>query len=134
MDYNKQATDFLASCKVEFKAVKAVPQKSPLWAEDGNHGTHWSITLTKDANRKIEFSFWSSIKDKEDALKSSPTAYDVLAGIYTPVDTFKDFCDSYGYDEDSRKAEHTYHEVMALNKKLESIFSEKELQALQEIQ
>jgi len=41
-----------------------------------------------------------------------PTAYDILACLtkYDPG-TFEDFCDNFGYDTDSRKAEKTYFAV-----------------------
>jgi len=41
-----------------------------------------------------------------------PTDYDILSCIekYTYAD-FKDFCDNFGYDEDSRKAYKTYEAV-----------------------
>lgn len=155
MDYNKQATDFLESSVVEFLAVRAVPQMSPRWAKDGRHGTNWSITLRKYTERhegdwksfvsytglkkEIQFFFWSSIKSKEDAIHShtgekKPKAYDVLAGLYMRTEDFDDFCSSFGYSTDSREAEATFKEVQELNKKLESIFTEQELEALNEIQ
>lgn len=159
MDYNKQAKDFLESCGVLFIAEKAIPQKSPRWSKDGKHGTHYSITLGKlkekpsatvsywgDAKDNlihcstvIEFSFWNSLEakrkvDYHESKSDKPREYDVLAGIYTPVDSFEDFCSNFGYDTDSREAEATYHEVVELNKKLESIFTSEELEQLQEIQ
>ncbi len=157
-DYNKQAEDFLVSCKVEYKAEKAVPQTAPRWSKDGRHGTQWSITLTKYENQNradediarvkffyhkplktIQFFFWSSIKSKEDTEhryqgEKKPEAYDVLAGLYIPVDSFEDFCANFGYSEDSREAEATFKEVQELNKKLESIFTSEELERLSEIQ
>jgi hypothetical protein len=44
--------------------------------------------------------------------KKQPSLYDILACItkYDPK-TFEDFCSSYGYDTDSRKAEETYFAV-----------------------
>lgn len=158
MNYEEQAKDFLKHCGVIFYAVKAVPQKFPLWAEDGKHGIHWSITLAKidktkqldfigryrdmrhAITKEIEFSFWGSIHDKEKArhrmsgIDRKPCAYDVLAGIYYPSVDFKDFCDSFGYDNDSIKALKTFKEVEILNSKIESIFSGKELRKLSEIQ
>lgn len=156
MDYNKQAESFLLSCNVTFKAEKAVPQLSPRWAKDGKHGTHYSITLAKYKEpfsigennflvkrgipeKRIVFSFWNSIKAKEEAEHSynksdKPKAYDVLSSIYMPVQDFEDFCSCLGYSEDSREAEATYKEVVELNKKLEGIFTSEELARLIEIQ
>jgi len=158
MDYNKQAKDFLESCGVLFIAEKAIPQKSPRWSKDGKHGTHYSITLGKlkekpsatvqywgkpednlmHCSKVIEFSFWNSLHAKEKAEhtyngSAKPRSYDVLAGVYMPVDSFDNFCSNFGYDTDSREAEATYNEVVELNKKLESIFTSEELERLQEI-
>ncbi len=156
--YEKQAEDFLKSSGVIFYAEKTVPQKSPRWAEDGKHGIHYNITLAKIDTTKqldfigryqdmihaiikeIEFSFWGSIHDKEEArhsmrsISKKPTPYDVLASVYYPVEDFEDFCASFGYDEDSRKAEKTYKDIIELNKKIESIFTSEQLEKLQEIQ
>lgn len=156
MDYNKQAEEFLVSCNTIFQAQKATPQMSPRWAKDGKHGTQYSITLKKydklftdegkeifhDWDRplkEIQFFFWNSIHAKKEAeirghRNDRPKPYDVLAGLYTPCESFEDFCGNYGYSEDSREAEATYKEVVELNKKLESFFTSSELEGLQEIQ
>lgn len=144
MDYKKQADEFLQSCGISMIVEKAVPQSSPLWAQDGEHGTQWSIELLKGSKR-VQFFFWSSLADKKhyenpnrkDWYKKdpSPSAYDVLAGLYMKgFDTFKEFCDCFGFDEDSMKAYKTYEQVLQLNTKLESIFTQEELEKLQEIQ
>jgi len=156
MDYNKQAEDFLFSCNVSFEALKAIPQLAPNWSKDGKHGTHYSITLSKYAEpfkrtdwkekgfiikqgrptKEIQFNFWNSLHAKEQSehgKSDKPRAYDVLAGIYTQIESFEDFCSNFDYDEDSRTAERTFKEVQELNAKLETIFNEEELAKLQEI-
>lgn len=148
-EYDIQAESFLKKCGVVMEAVEAVPQDSPTWAEDGNHGIKWSITLHKgDINGKtIQFFFWSSIYDLvnwEEQKKNSygnqkhpkPRPYSVLASIYTTDanDGFDWFCEMYGYDKDSRKAFQSFALCIELNKKLESIFSSDELSELSEIQ
>lgn len=147
--YNEQAETFLKECGVLYEARKAVPQLSPDWAQDGKHGIHWSITLAKLATPLIDemrghietkctFSFWDSIANKEKAEHSAigsrkPRAYDVLASLYTPVESFEDFCAEFGYSEDSRTAERIYNEILALNKKLAKVFTPEQLEAMQEI-
>ncbi len=168
-DYKKQAEDFLVSCGILFDAKKAIPQKSPNWANGAKHRTHYSIRLAKLKEKEsptvkywgsfddnlmhcsnvIEFSFWNSIHAKEQAEHSNkgdkPNAYDVLAGIYNPVESFADFCSNFGYNEDSRTAERIYNEDsrtaeriynedLELNKKIETIFTAEELEKLTEIQ
>lgn len=63
-----------------------------------------------------------------------PSAYDVLACL-SPFygDTFEDFCATYGYDEDSRTAERTYHEVIEQDRQLRKLFTAEEMDLLAEI-
>lgn len=64
----------------------------------------------------------------------APTAYDVLAYL-TKNDpgTFEDFCSTYGYDEDSRKAEKIYNAVLDEWKNVCALFTDGEIEQLQEI-
>jgi len=64
-----------------------------------------------------------------------PTAYSVLACLtkYDP-ETFENFCSEFGYDEDSRKALKIYEAVKDEYLNLCSLFNEKELELLMEIQ
>lgn len=156
--YDQQAIDFLTKYNLKLEAVEAVPQTAPRWATNGEHGVQWSITIAKmkgeprpdkdivplkelsaHVEKSIQFFFWSSIKEKEDYENSyprkfrhpRPSAYSVLANVYDPsVTTFEDFCSSFGFDTDSKKADETFKEVVALNKKIESILP---LQALDDI-
>ncbi len=51
---------------------------------------------------------------------------------YDP-DTFKEFCYSYGYDEDSRKAEKIYNAVCEEWKNIKMLYSDEEIEKLQDI-
>ena len=64
----------------------------------------------------------------------TPSAYDVLASLtsYDP-DTFKEFCSSYGYDEDSRKAEAIYKKVVEEWNNIKMLWNDEEIKKLQEI-
>ena len=64
----------------------------------------------------------------------APTAYDVLACL-TKNDpgTFEDFCSEFGYDEDSRKAEKIYNAVLDEWKNVCVLFTDGEIEQLQEI-
>jgi len=55
--------------------------------------------------------------------KKTPTLYDILACI-TKSDpgSFKDFCDNYGYDEDSRKAFDVYIVVQKEWEQVDNLF------------
>jgi len=113
-DYKQQAKDFLQKYELSLKIVTAVPQKAPLWHEEGKeHGVNYYCTLSNKDGKEYGFDYWGSIADKENNFRGfpkSPTAYDVLACLDTYSDgfTFEDFCHSYGYDTDSRKAEKTF--------------------------
>jgi hypothetical protein len=64
-----------------------------------------------------------------------PSAYDVLSCLNkSEVGDFEDFCSNYGYDTDSRKAEKTYLALLEEWKNLKMLYSDEELNLLQEIQ
>jgi len=64
-----------------------------------------------------------------------PSAYDVLACLttYDPED-FQNFCDNFGYDKDSIKANKIYLAVVNEWNNLKAIYSDEELEKLGEIQ
>lgn len=66
--------------------------------------------------------------------KKVPTAYDILSCLtkYDP-DTFENFCSEFGYDTDSKKAEKTYNAVKDEYKNICTIFTDAEIEELQEI-
>lgn len=68
-------------------------------------------------------------------LGEEPTAYDVLSCLtkYDP-DTFEEFCSSYGYEEDSRKAEKIYFKVRDEFKEVRMLWSDEQLEELQKIE
>jgi hypothetical protein len=63
-----------------------------------------------------------------------PTAYDVLTALtrYDPG-TFGDFCSEYGYSADSKSAEDTYNAVVDEYKNLRILYSDAEIDQMQEI-
>lgn len=65
---------------------------------------------------------------------TAPNAYSVLSCMtkYDPGD-FKNFCDDFGYDTDSRKAEKTYNAVMQEWLNMQRMFTNDELEAMSEI-
>ncbi len=64
-----------------------------------------------------------------------PSAYDILACLtkYDPG-LFEDFCADYGYDEDSRKGYNIYEAVRNEYLNLAKLFTDSELEEMQEIQ
>jgi len=66
---------------------------------------------------------------------AAPNAYDVLACLTKyEVGAFEDFCNEYGYDTDSRKAEKTYLAVKDEWLNVSRLFNDSEIEQLQEIQ
>lgn len=64
-----------------------------------------------------------------------PTEYDFLACLQKyEVGTFEDFCNEFGYDTDSRSAKKTYKAVKKEFGKVCKIWTDEEIEALQEIQ
>lgn len=63
-----------------------------------------------------------------------PSEYDILACL-SPMyeDTFEDFCNAYGYDIDSRRAEETYKRCIEQDRQLHKLFTHEQLEQLAEI-
>ncbi len=65
----------------------------------------------------------------------APTSYDVLACLQKyDVGTFEDFCGEFGYDTDSKTAEKTYKAVVNEYTNVCKLFTDAEIEQLQEIQ
>lgn len=64
-----------------------------------------------------------------------PSAYDIIACIGILYDdTFEDFCSSYGYETDSRKALKTWHACLEQDRHIRKLFSSEEIEILSKIQ
>lgn len=63
-----------------------------------------------------------------------PTAYDVLACLTKyDIGTFENFCSEFGYNTDSRTAETTYKAVLNEYNNVKMLYSDEEIEKLQEI-
>jgi hypothetical protein len=96
------------------------------------------LILNKDGKKILNIKSYgmlnngNSMKNKE---FKEPSAYDVLAGITkNEPGTFEDFCGDYGYEVDSIKASKVYEAVKNEWANVQRMFSDKEIEALQEIQ
>ncbi len=90
---------------------------------------------SKDRKRII---MTTSLKEKDLPVNTNysiPNAYDVLACLtkYNPG-TFENFCSDFGYDTDSKKAEKIYTDVLKEWQNVQSLFTDTEIEQLQEIQ
>ena len=90
--------------------------------------------LIHHIRRESNFQFMNNGKSDVIHYPVAPTAYDVLACLtkYDP-DTFENFCSDYGYDEDSRKAEKIYNAVVEEWRNVCALFTDEEIEQLQEI-
>lgn len=134
--YDQQAIEFLNTHGLTCDIKLAPKQTPPNWCNPGEqHGTRYRVALSHPDRATLRFDFWGSIADA--AKGEDPTAYDVLACISSDVhcpETFEDFCGEYGYDEDSRKAEQTFHRCYKFGQQLRAFFPEgAERDALSEI-
>lgn len=74
------------------------------------------------------------VTQKELKLPVFPTAYSILACLTKyDVGSFEDFCSEFGYDEDSKSAEKIYRAVCDEYTNVCKIWSDDEIETLQEI-
>lgn len=77
--------------------------------------------------------FPSADKTKARRLVKSKLLYSLLSCIssdYYCPETFDDFCNEFGYDSDSRKAERLFEKCREQSAQLKKIFTEKEIECL----
>lgn len=100
--------------------------------EDTEQRNIYKITLKRKGVGQYTFTFGTSLNDTWNRIE--PNAYDVLACIekYNP-DSFEYFCDNYGYDNDSRKAEKIYKECLKQYENVYRLFYDV-MEQLREIQ
>ena len=93
--------------------------------------------FTEDEIKEIRKKDIFSIKYNEIKLNpdfKEPTAYDVLACLTKyDVGTFEDFCSEFGYDEDSKTADKIYTTVCREFDNVCKIWTDVEIELLQEI-
>jgi len=135
-DYEKQAQGFLdkVNCKIKVKFLR----HGMHFTEDKRERDIYRITLSTGERgvdyKGYSFNFGQSEVDSYPNERKAPTAYDVLACMtkYDPG-TFENFCDDFGYDTDSRRAEKTYRAVLDEFKNIQTLFNDSELEEMAEI-
>ncbi len=128
-EYEQQAIDFLNKTNTQF-SLKF--NKNDKYFADDKEGRNIYTICLKRGKIKYEFSFGQSIVNTEKSIDPKP--YDVLAAITKhDVGTFENFCDDFGYDKDSRKAEKIYNACVKEYEAVERLFGDI-LEELQEIQ
>ncbi len=102
-----------------------------LFFDDPKQSIHVS-ELIKSSGQSINKGWTQHVKYHPGV---TPSNYTILSALtkYDPG-TFENFCSEFGYDTDSKKAEKTYNAVVEEWKNVQTIWSEEEIEELQEIQ
>ncbi len=132
MDYQKQGEDFLKKTKTTFKAEFL---KHDFYFDgDDKKRDIFQITL-KRGERQYKFTFGQNTHNSDGNGNTLPTPYDVLSGMQKyDIGDFENFCSTFGYEIDSRKAETIYKEVVKEYDNLKMLYSDEELELMGEIQ
>lgn len=131
-EYEEQAKDFLGRYGLAV-SITRLDNKPPPW-EEKPPCRHWRyrVKVRRKANNKtLSFYFWDSeynyIKNKR------PTAYDILATLSLPsyeYGDFNDFCEEFGYSDDSIKAFKTWRAINRFARRIQKFFTANELEEL----
>lgn len=91
----------------------------PEWGEDGHH---WRVTLRFGRCRFTGFFSMGR------ALTDPPKSHDVLDCLINDANglesSFEEWCNDYGYDTDSRRAERVYQTTLKQTEKLKKFLGE----------
>jgi hypothetical protein len=125
-NYQQQAASFLAKHGIAF-SFKLANTKRPSWDEN-RQCNHFIVTFRK-GTRRVSFDFFDSISNFEKGIEELD-AYSVLSccssELYCP-ETFEEFCNEFGYDNDSRQAEKTFKALSKFSAKLQKFFDTEEM-------
>lgn len=118
--YEKQAQDFATKYGLTLKV--GTPKYKKHFADDTTERWVFKCRLSR-GGKTYTFNFGQSINDGD----KEPTMYEVLSCLQKyDVGTFENFCDEFGYDYDSRKAEKIYKAVCKEYEALTRLFPEDE--------
>lgn len=129
-EYEKQAMDF---CEKNVKSMEITMIGKDInerW-DDGIYRMKYRFTIMTKKGKYSGY-FWDSKYNTKNKIK--PTRYDILAYVtkYNPG-TFNEFCDKFGYNNDSMKDFKIYQAVCEEWEGISRIFTEKQLEELREI-
>lgn len=126
--YQQQANDFLqkTNTKIDIEYLKYD------YHNDDKHKRDIYKVTIKRGSRQFSLNFGQSIA--KSGRKEVPTNYDILACLTkNEVGTFDDFCGNYGYSNDSKTAERIFKAVVKEWENVCRIWSDDEIELLQEI-
>ena len=125
--YNKAVNILAEKFNIKLKIIDST-YKCMQW--DKNQPRYVFKLQLLRGRKSYTFEFGQSImKGNEE-----PTLYDVLTCLQKyDVETFEDFCNDNGFDNDSRMAEKTYKAVVKEFQAMQRLFNSEELEVLQMI-
>ena len=125
-EYEVKAINFLADTNTRLE----ITQIKPIY-KWGAYRWQYSCKLRR-GHKTYTFPFYDSVKHYIDGER--PTKYDILACLDTfdHIDGFQDFINEYGYDC-TEEAEKIYRACMKQSEKLHGLFTDEELEELNNI-
>jgi hypothetical protein len=139
--YQAETNKFLRKHAIKFGVVRT-DTKCPLWCDGKHtHGNGYRVSFSR-GKKRMSVSFWNSKNDA--SMGKDLTAYDVIASIqkYDPGD-IDNFISEFGYEryeengygdiKPNKKTRQTYNAVVKEWEKVNSFFSEDEIEEMREI-
>lgn len=122
----------LKNIKVSFKKVDELPRYSDENNKSGLIGYYnqYKVKVTFEG-RSATFDYGSSVHNYNEGIE--PKKEDLLYCLvsdYNSPNNFENFCDEFGYDQDSRKAEKIFKAIQKEATKLDKIFPNREIEDL----
>ena len=116
--YTQQANQFAKDHNVKLRILDC--EYKPYFDTDKESRYVFKCRLSR-GKKSYTFNFGQSIRNGS----KEPEMYDVLSCLEkTDVGTFQDFCDEFGYDTDSKRAERIYKAVVKEYKAVERLFGD----------
>lgn len=86
--------------------IQAIAKRTGVSTEENRYQKHYSVTVRiDDCKQEYTFQYSHGIGiDNGGWVRAMYIAEAIVRDAYSGIDGFGDFCDNYGYDEDSRKA------------------------------
>ena len=127
--YQQQASDFLqkTNTKIDIEYLKYDYH----FSDDEDKRDIYKVVIKRNG-KQFTLNFGQSIANSR--RKEAPTNYDILACLIKyEVGTFDDFCGNYGYSNDSKISQKIYKAVVKEWENVCRIWSDDEIELLQEI-
>lgn len=137
-DIDNKINDYLLSLHIRYNAIYC----GEVTKDNAWHCDKWSITFIRAGIKKsINFEYFTGtghrVKTKYKVNPVFPHATGLIYSCIMSGDScnmsFTDWCSNYGYDNDSIKALETYKACQEEYNKLQSLFTNKEVETLRDM-